>query len=146
MTLNKSKCKFRQQMVEFLGFTISKDGFYPKEERLFAIKKFAAPSNITELRRFMGMAQQLSKFTTKLAEVSEPLRGLMSTKNAWLWTAEHQLAFEATKELLCSPQVLAIYDVKKETKVRADASKLHGVSIIVYIVCSLLLGARIDYF
>ena len=90
MTLNKGKCKFRQEIVEFLGFMISKDGIYPKEERLAAIKKFARPTNITELRRFMGMAQQLSKFTTNLAEVSEPLRGLMSSKNAWLWTSTKQ--------------------------------------------------------
>ncbi len=132
MTLNKTKCLFRQKKVDFLGFTVSDEGIVPKEQRLSAIREFKPPTNITELRRFMGLAQYVAKFTNRLAEVTEPLRGLMSSKNAWLWTPEHNAAFEATKDLLCSPQVLAMYDVNKTTKVRTDASKLHGVSIIVY--------------
>ena len=132
MSLNKSKCFLRKQKVDFLGFTVSDEGIVPKEERLSAIREFRAPTNITELRRFMGLSQYVAKFTNCLAEVTEPLRGLMSSKNAWLWTSEHEKSFQATKDLLCSPQVLAMYDVNKPTKVRTDASKLHGISIIVY--------------
>ena len=58
-------------------------------------------------------------------EITEPFRRFMSSKNAWLWTTEHNITFEATKRLLCSAQVFDIYDVTKPTKVRTDASKLH---------------------
>lgn len=67
-----------------------------------------------------------------LAQVAEPLRDLLSVKISWLWTPNHQQAFEAVKDILSSPPVLAHYDTLKETKLRTDGSKLNGISAILY--------------
>ena len=80
------------------------------------------PSNTTELKRFLGMANQLSKFTSKLAELSQPLRELLSSKNAWVWGASQESAFTSIKEELSKPTVLALHNPSLETKVSADAS------------------------
>ena len=63
MTLKKDKCTFRAKEVEFLGYRISEEGICPIEEKVQAIKNCKIPRNITQLRSFMGMAQQLNKFT-----------------------------------------------------------------------------------
>jgi len=42
-----------------------------------------APSSVTELRRFMGMVNQMSKFSPNIAKISKPLCDLISTKNSW---------------------------------------------------------------
>ena len=96
VTLNADKCQFAQVKVEFLGHTISAAGIQPVRRKLDALTKFRPPENITE-RRFMGMAQQLSKFSTSLAQAAQPLRDLLSTKNSWLWTPNRQLGFDEIK-------------------------------------------------
>ncbi|XP_057294539.1 uncharacterized protein K02A2.6-like [Hydractinia symbiolongicarpus] len=132
VTLNLEKCQFRKTEVEFLGHKISKEGIQPLATKVEAFKKFPIPTNITELRRFMGMAQQISRFSADLAKTAEPLRDLLSSKNEWIWTVVHTNAFNNCKELLSMQPILAHYDVKKKTKIRTDGSVTNGISVILY--------------
>jgi len=123
ITLNEDKCEFSKDQVTFLGHVIDSDGIRPDPAKIKAIKEMAAPTNIHELRRFLGMANQLSKFTSRLAETSKPLRDLLSTKRVWTWGPAQQQSFQLIKELLTSdPAVLALYDPQRKTRVSADAS------------------------
>lgn len=57
--------------MKFLGNLIAGNGIQADPEKTTAILKIVGqPSNITELRRFMGMANQLGKFSPHLAELS----------------------------------------------------------------------------
>ena len=47
--------------------------------------KFDPRLMVTELRRFLGMVNQLGKFTPNIAEISQPLRELLSCRKTWLW-------------------------------------------------------------
>ena len=49
------------------------DKVKPLATKTEAITNFKQPDNITELRRFIGMAQQIGKFSPKLAQGSLPL-------------------------------------------------------------------------
>ena len=81
------------------------------------------PTNVTELRRSLGMTNQLGKFSDKIAEVSKPLRDLLSTKNSLVWESPQKESFNALKKLLSSEDVvLAHYEREAETRVSADAS------------------------
>ena len=80
------------------------------------------PSSVTELRRFMGMVNQMTKFSPNIAQISKPLRELLSTKNAWTWEAIQEAAFIKLKQEISSPRVLALYDPSARTKISADAS------------------------
>jgi len=80
------------------------------------------PQDQTELRRFLGMVNQLSKFQPQIAELSKPLRDLLSSKSQWLWSDAQQQAFTALKESLTSTPTLAHYDASRQTKIPSDAS------------------------
>ena len=80
------------------------------------------PSSIPELRRFLGMANHLGKFTPNLAQLSQPLRELLSKKNSWVWGPAQEVAFNQIKADLTQPTVLTLYDPAAPTKVSADAS------------------------
>ena len=69
----------------------------------------------------MGMANQLGKFSYHQADISQPLRDLLSPKNAWLWSPRHQVAFNAIKNELARPTVLALYNPLASLKFSADA-------------------------
>jgi len=98
------KCQFHKDRVDFLGFSVSAEGVKPLNGKVEAIKNLPQPKTITELRRFLGMVQQLSRFSAKLPKIAEPLRGLLSSKNNFLWTDKHSAAFYKIKTRLASQQ------------------------------------------
>lgn len=132
VTINVKKSIFEKTEMEFLGHKITRKGILPIDSKMEAIQNFKQPTNITELRRFMGMANQMAKFNKDLAEASAPLRSLLSVKNMWVWTEEHSIAFRRVKEVITSPNTLKLYDVNLETKIRVDGSKLNGIAVILY--------------
>ena len=82
VTLNKEKCKFGQRSVNFVGHLIDQYGIQADPAKTAAIVEMKARSNITEFRRFMGMMNQLGKFTPHIAELGQPMRELLSPMNA----------------------------------------------------------------
>ena len=80
------------------------------------------PQKISDLHHFLGMVNQLSKFSPLLAEKTKPLRDLLSTKNQWLWVSSQQQVFRTIKDELSSSRVLALFDAERNTRVSADAS------------------------
>ena len=82
----------------------------------------APPTNISEPRRFMGMVNQLEKFSMNLADLTQPLRQLLSKKSTWIWGPMQDQAFAKVREELTKPTVLSLYNPQAVIKVCADAS------------------------
>ena len=62
VTLNPEKCKFATNQVPFLGHIIDGDGIHADPEKVRVITDKAVPSNISELRRFLGMVNNCLNF------------------------------------------------------------------------------------
>ena len=122
LTLNAAKCEFNKSSVKFLGHCISKEGVRADPDKTAAICRMEPPRSVADLRRFMGMVNQMGKFSPNIAEIGKPLRELLSTKRAWLWGPEQERAFNELKTELTRPTVLALYDPAAKSKVSADAS------------------------
>ena len=129
VTLNRDKCVFSQSSVKFLGQIVDAQGVRPDPNKVTAIRGMAAPMNTTELRRYLGMINQLSKFTPNIAELTKPLRELLSKKNEWTWNEIHQKAFSKLKDEVSTQPVLALYSPKLDTIVSADASS-YGIGAV----------------
>lgn len=122
VTLNADKCELSRSEVAFLGHVITTSGISPDPEKTEAIRDMKEPTNVSELRSFLGMVNQVGKFIPQLSEKDKALRDLLSKKNCWLWGVDQAAAFRVLKEALISPPVLAMYDTGRDTKVSADAS------------------------
>ncbi len=120
--LNMDKCELTRHTVRFLGHVISADGVKPDLEKTRAVQEMDAPKNVSELRSFLGMVNQLGRFLPNLAEKDKVLRDLLSKKNHWYWGTEQQAAFDQLKTELSSTPVLALYNPNSALKISADAS------------------------
>ena len=101
---------------------MDRKGIRADPDKTRAIQELDRPENVTELRRILGMANQLGEFSPTLAEVTQPLRELLSTKRAWVWTSSQELAFGELKKALTQPTILEFYNPQAPVKVSADAS------------------------
>ena len=86
------------------------------------ILNLRTPTNVGDIRRFLGMTNQLAKFSPNLADKTKPLRELLSSKSQWCWDEPQQRAFAEVKKVISQSPVLALYDPSLETTVSADAS------------------------
>ena len=55
MRLKKSKCKFLMTEIEYLGHRITKEGLKPTESKVQAIAQAPMPTNVSELKAFLGL-------------------------------------------------------------------------------------------
>jgi len=122
VTLNPDKCEFGKTKLKFLGDLINESGIHGDPDKTSAIVEMRPPGNVSELRRFMGMVNQLGKFTPNLTELTQPLRELLTKKSTWLWGPSQNQAFLQVKAELVQATTLALYDVGAATKISADAS------------------------
>ena len=122
ITLNAEKFQFSQTRITFIGHVIDHHGISPDPRKTSAISAMKPPSSVTELRKSMGMVNQMGKFSPNIAQISKPLRELLSTKNAWIWGAAQEDSFNKLKEEISSHRVLGLYDPPATTKISADAS------------------------
>ena len=113
---NPNKIQFGQK-VSFGGFIISAEGARPDPEKLAAISKFKVPSDLTDLRSFLGLSQQLSLGIPDLSHASAPLRSLLKKDVKYLWTPKQQEAFELVKKIILSPRVVGFYDKNKKIEI-----------------------------
>ena len=78
LRLNRDKCFFLRPSIEYLGYVIDKDGVHPTEAKVRAIKEAPPPTNVTELRAFLGLINYYSKFLPNISAKLTPLYLLLN--------------------------------------------------------------------
>ena len=107
LTLNKDKRQFNTTSIKFLGQVVDQNRVKPDTTKVQAILELKSPTNVKELHHLLEIPNQFSKFSSKLAEVTKPLRDLLSTKNQLTRGNPQQTAFNSLKQLLSSNKILA---------------------------------------
>ena len=111
-----------QRRVPFLGQVVDDTGIKPDPGKCAAICNVPVPTNVGDIRRFLGTVNQMSNFTPNLSDVTKPLRDLLIKGNQWVWGEAQQRTFEEVKRMLTTSPVLALFDPTFETILLADAS------------------------
>ena len=129
IALNPQKCNFCVTKVTFAGFHLSSEGYQVDQSITDAISQFPKPTNRTDLHSFFGLVNQLSSSINTVATLLTPLRPLLSTKNDFLWSDNHEKAFTAAKDALTAVPILSFFDPNRPTRLCTDASR-QGLGIV----------------
>ena len=121
-TVNRAKCMFFQGEITFCGYTISKDGVKPMRSNVDAVLQAPEPSNISEVKSFLGMINYYQNYLPALSTIAEPIHRLLRKSVEWNWGGNQKDAFKTVKKMLSEAPLLVHYDPEKEKVVHTDAS------------------------
>lgn len=124
LTLNLKKCFFFQSEIDYLGYEISESGLRPGAKKIQAVAEFPRPTNVHQIRQFIGLASFFRRFVYNFAALARPLTKLTKADVQWLWGPDQETAFQCIKDKLVTRPILALYDPNFETEVHCDASKV----------------------
>ena len=124
MVVNPEKFQFGEDTVDFAGFRISPDTVEPLPKYLVSIANFPTPKDISDLRSWFGLVNQVSHYA-QLRESMAPFRKFLSPKVPFEWTESLQKTFEDSKVNIVEAikEGVKIYDVRRPTCLITDWSK-----------------------
>ena len=143
LKINAAKSSFCAHEIEYLGYILTRQGIKPQPKKVEAILALTPPSNVKDLRRFLGMVQYYRDLWARRSEMLAPLTDLVgecgqtkvtkankTKKKPWHWDEVHQKAFNAVKTTIARDVVLAYPDFSKVFEIYTDASATQLGSVI----------------
>jgi hypothetical protein len=71
-----------------------------------AIENYPRPTNVKQLKSYLGMASYYRKFIPKFSRIAAPLHALLKANVAFEWATEQELIFLKLKDKLVSRPIL----------------------------------------
>lgn len=125
--------RFFQREVKYLGHVISAEGISTDPEKTEVVADWRRPSNVGELRSFLGFASYYRRFVEGFAKLAGPLHKLVvacsssgprkRVSQGFMgdWTEQCQVSFEGLKNRLTTTPVLAYADFSRPFVLEVDA-------------------------
>ena len=124
-----SKCEFWLREVSFLGHIVSEEGIQVDPKKVDVIIEWKPPRNVTEVRRFLGLAGYCRRFVKGLSMTVAPMTRLLQKNVKFKWSEKCQASFEKLKAFLTLALVLTQSTYGKEYVIFSDAS-LNGLGCV----------------
>ncbi|XP_063380957.1 uncharacterized protein K02A2.6-like [Cydia fagiglandana] len=130
LKIKNEKCSFMSESITYLGYVVNSEGIHTCPKKIEGIVNATTPSNVTELRSFIGMTMYYAKFVKNISTIMAPLYALLKKEMKFNWTAECDMAFNEIKHLLSSSKVLVHYSPDLPLILTTDASS-YGVGGVI---------------
>ncbi len=122
LKLKLSKCKWFEQELTFVGHKIGVNGIKSDPRNIEKIKNAQVPSNTTQLRGFLRLAQYYRQYVKDYADIAGPLYDMLKNDAQEYWGPAQQAAFDNLKEKLTNELIRAHLNFDKSFKLYTDAS------------------------
>ena len=109
LKLNIEKCEFGSENVTYLGFRLTPQGILPGTDKLAAVKNATPPTNVHQVRQFLGLANFFRTHIRNFSLMSSPLNLLTRKDTVWRGGILPPAALRSFNELrraLCSEPVV----------------------------------------
>ena len=82
LKLKPKKCEFFKLKIAYLGHIASSRGIETDPKKVEAVRSWAVPKTVTDVRSFLGFTNYYRRFIKDYAKVVKPLNALISGENA----------------------------------------------------------------
>ena len=108
--------------MSFSGHVVSKDGVMVDPSKIEAVKSWVRPTNVTEVRSFIGLASYYRRFVKGFSSVATQLTNLTKQSVPFVWSDECEESFQNLKTLLTTASILTVPVEGKNFIIYCDAS------------------------
>ena len=123
LKIDIDKCEFAAKEVKYLGFIISAgEGIKVDPAKVEAIRGWEAPTNVKEVRSFLGFANFYRDFIEEFSDLAAPLTLLTRKDCPFKWTKAQEHAFNTLRERFILAPIMAHWDPDRATVLEADCS------------------------
>jgi hypothetical protein len=122
LKFNPDKCRLFQRQIAFLGYVVSSSGVSPDPKKVETILSWPPPSNVTELRAWIGVIGYYRRWIEGFSRRAGPLFELLKKETVFEWTDRQQSAFEDMKTCLISAPILGLPKDNGQFVLDTDAS------------------------
>ena len=112
-----------QKEVNFLGYTVSREGIKVKRDKCEAILKMPRPHSVTKVRSFLGSLGYNRRFIKDFSVIVRPLHQLTKKGVPFEWTEACEESYQALRSALMSSPVLSTIDYTRKLILTTDASQ-----------------------
>lgn len=123
LKFNSKKLNLRKPEVKYMGHVLSREGLKPDPDKVQAVSEMPKPTCKQETLSLLGFVNYLAKFLPRLSEIAQPIRELTKKDARFIWSRQHDEAFEQIRQLVTSHPVLKYYDMNAEVTLQCDASE-----------------------
>ena len=116
------KCSLLKKELSYLGHRITEHGLQVTNEKIKDIINYPRPTNLKEVKAFLGLAGFYRSFVPNFASKASPLTFLTKKDIPFIWGDSQSNAFNQLKQDLTTPPVLAYPDYSREFYLATDAS------------------------
>ena len=121
LRLNKDKCAYMQDKLEYCGHIITKDGVQQSPDKISAIINAPAPTNVAQLRSTLGLINYYHNHLPNVSAVLNPLNQLLKQNRKWCWDKSCDDAYAKVKELIAADTCLTHFDPDQTIVLATDA-------------------------
>jgi len=94
------------------------------DEKVATIRHWPAPTNVSEVQSFRGLASFYSRFVKDFSTIVAPLNAIVKKDVVFKWGQEQEKAFETLKDKLTKAPILALPNFTKTFEIECDASNI----------------------
>ena len=116
------KCEFLLETISFLGHVVSKRGIKVDLGKVAAVQDWKIPTNVGEVRSFLGLASYYRKYVKGFSKIASPLTELTRKDVKFVWSETCERSFQELKKRLVTAPVLTISNGEGKFTFYSDAS------------------------
>ena len=110
--------------MSFLGHVINQHGITVDPKNVDSVVKWQRPTNVTEVRSFLGLAGYYRRFVRDFSSIAKPMTRLTEKGVPFVWNIDCEASFKTLKDKLVNAPILVLPESGKRFMVYTDASRI----------------------
>ena len=117
-----SKCRFALSSIKFCGHVVDQHGIMPDPDKVKVVLDWPTPTDVHQVRSFVGLAQYFRKFIQAFPVMIAPLTALFKKGAVWNWSVACETSFQQVKHALTTVPCLKLPEPDEPFTMITDAS------------------------